>query len=591
MSRVPEMRGTLEISMKIVRPNDGSQRVLLHRILLLLFTVVLLLTLYANSRLSFDPLQEGTLSPLSDGWILSYQGTVLEEEIELPYKIEGMLSGKTYLLSRILPEEFPNTNASLALETSMRTLSVRIDGQSIYEYGGGESPYRRPVLGGSFMHYIRLPDWAAGREISLVMTFHSQNQFAGIIQLPTIGTKSDQLLYQLRELPNMIFGIIFLFAGMLAASVSFILTRGRKRESLWYFGWIEIALGSWLFANNCTKFILIPNAVLALDMGYFALYLLPYFLIQYVRVSYSIIGRVIRIFMIAAETMIGAYILVGLLQFAGLIQYSETLQFAGLYLLLFISALFVLLLNEFIHGNKDILSFLLAIGALFLTVFAELVLLLLSVVLENALTVHIGMAISGAILLYHSIRFIAREQESEVRAKILLELSSTDALTGAGNRKGYEKRVSRIIEKTRAFDSLGLIMADINSLRSINDTYGRAEGDRVLKNFVLHMSNLVPGRSEVYRVGSDEFIVFVTSTTYEQMSLLCTDVQNHAFHTETCAYDVACGYSFYVKESEKSFEDALTEADAAMYDCKAGIQRSRKALQTRQRLEGTGEVD
>ena len=533
------------------------------------------------------PCRKGRCLRFPTGGTLSYQGEILEEEITLPYKIEGMLSGKTYVLSRMLPEEFPNTNASFAFETSMRTLSVLIDGQSIYEYGGGESPYRRPVLGGSFMHYIRLPDRAAGHELSLVMTFHSQNQFAGIIQLPTLGTKSDQLLYQLRELPNLIFGIIFLFAGILAASVSFMLTPGRKRESLWYFGWIEIALGSWIFAHNCTKFILIPNAVLALDMGYFALYLLPYFLIQYVRVSYSIIARVIRIFMIAAESMIGAYILVGLLQFAGLVQYSETLQFAGLYLLLFISALFVLLLIEFLHGNKDILSFLLAIGSLFLTVFAELVLLLLSVVLENALTVHIGMAISGAILLYHSIRFIAREQESEVRAKILLELSSTDTLTGAGNRKGYEKRVSRILEKTRVFDPIGLLMVDINSLRSINDTYGRSAGDSVLKDLVLHMSNLVPGRSEVYRVGSDEFMVFVTSTTYEQMSLLCTDVQHHTFHTDICAYEVACGYSFYVKESEKSFEDAVTEADAAMYDCKVGNRRSRKASQTRQRLEGT----
>ena len=585
--RMQVIRVALEIAMKIVRQNDGSQRVLLHRILLLLFAVVLLLTLYANSLLSFNPLSEGTLIPLAEGWELSYQGSVIEEDIVLPYKIEGMLSGKTYVLSGILPEELPNTNVSLGFETSMRSLSVLIDGQTVYEYGLGDTPYRRPVLGGSFMHYIRLPDWSAGHELSLVMTFHSQNQFAGIIQLPTLGTKSDQLLYQLRELPNLIFGIIFLFAGLLAASVSFILTPGRKRESMWYFGWIEIALGAWIFAHNCTKFILIPNAVLALDLGYMALYLLPYFLIQYVRVSYSIIGRIIRIFMIAAESLIGAYIIVGVLQFLGIVQFSETLQFAGLYLLLFISALFLLLLIEFLHGNKDILTFLLAIGALFLTVFAELVLLLLSVVLENALTVHIGMAISGAILLYHSVRFIGREQESEVRAKVLLELSYTDTLTGAGNRKGYERRVARIMEKSRAFDPIGLLMVDIESLRSINDTFGRAEGDNVLKDLVLHMSNLVPGRSEVYRVGSDEFMVFVTSTTYEQMSLLCTDVQHHAFHTDICAYEVACGYSFYVKESEKSFEDAVTEADAAMYDCKVGNRRSRKASQTRHRLEGT----
>ncbi len=560
--------------MKRVLQRDGRKIITIHRILLILFIVILFTSVYLDSFLFIPSLSEGKRVPLETGWILSHEGAVVESGISLPHKISGGVNGKTYTLSNTLPDTFPSTNASFTIETSMRSLDILLDGESIYSYALQESPWKRPVLGGSVSHYVRLPDWAPGHEISLVMSFYSNNPFAGIVQLPTIGSKADQIIYQMRELPNLIFGLLFLFTGVVCVLTSLGIRKGKQRKSLWYFGWIEVALGAWVFTQNCTKFIIIPNSVLALNFSYMALYLLPYFLLQYVRTSYSIVKRVLKPFIITSDLFIGAYVLVGLLQFLGVIQYSDTLLYAGLGLILFIIAIFAVLLIEFLQGNRDVLSFLAAVGVLLLTVTGEVVLLMLSIILENALFVHAGMALSGAILLYHSTKVIARGYRSEVHGELLLNLVHTDSLTGVGSRASYENRVSSMTGSGRPSKPTGILMVDINNLRAINDTYGREAGDNVLKDLALQLMELEPGRSEVYRIGGDEFFVFFDSITYEQMSLLCTDVQQKEYRTHECTYSAACGYSFYVTEKEKPLEEVIIEADANMYDCKAGRKRA-----------------
>ncbi len=563
--------------MKSGQHSENRSRIIGQRILLVLFAAVLLFSIIKTAQINVPPLSDGIMEPFASGWDIYEGDQLIASDVTLPYKVQGNVNGKTYTLKNVLPDTFPTTNASLSLDTSLRTLEVFLDGESIYYYGYADREVSsRQVLGASFTHFIRLPDSSGGHEISLEMKVTSYNQFAGIMHVPTIGQKADQVQYQMRELPNLVFGLVFLFTGIVCALISLSLNRGRQRKSMVYFGWIMIALGAWLFSQNCTKFIFIPNAVLALNFSYAALYLLPFFLIQYVRSSYAVLKRITDPFLLIAKIFIGAYIAVGIGQFFGLVQFSVTLQFAGLGLLLFILGLFIMLLIEFLNGNKDMITFLAAVGALLLTVLFELVLLLMSVVLENALVVHAGMGISGAILLYHSVRFIGREIRNEVNEKIRLNLVNTDALTGAGNRTTYEARVAQITSKTSPFSSIGVLMVDVNDLKAINDTYGRNEGDLVLKDMVLEMMSIVPGRSEVYRVGGDEFMVLIESITYEQMSIICTETQNHNFGTATCSYTVACGYSFYVKESEKSFEDVTIDADAAMYDCKAALKRSRK---------------
>jgi diguanylate cyclase (GGDEF)-like protein len=544
-----------------------------HTYLLLLFLVVVVLitSLYFDSFLQTEPLIEGDQIKLDSGWTLSSGSTRLAQNLSLPYQIEGDVAGRDYHLKRMLPDEFPNSNASLSVDTSMSSLEVLIDDRSIYSFSGEPTRWGKPILGGGFTHFIRLPDWSPGHEITIVMNFTSNNPFAGLLRAPVIGTKTDQLMSQMRELPSLAFGFIFLFTGLVCVLTALGLRSGRERESIWYFGWLEIALGAWVFTQNCAKLLIIRNPVLPMNFSIVALFILPYFLIQYVRVSYMVIERKLRPFLYASAGFLIAYVMGGIGQVTGLFEYPDMLLIAGLALVLYIVALFVVLLVDYRRGNRELISFLLAIGALFITVLAEEVLLILSIPVDNALILHVGMSLCGAVLLVHSARVVSQGRRTQFREQMLLELAYTDSLTGVGNRAAYENRIKEISNRGKRSQVIGVLLCDVNDLKPINDSFGHAIGDRILKDIAVRVTEMLPDETEIFRIGGDEFVTFIHHITEEQLSLLCSRIHSRVFQAGGCRYNVACGYSLYMKERTKTFTDIIGEADGAMYACKASM--------------------
>ncbi|MCF7942262.1 MAG: diguanylate cyclase [Spirochaetia bacterium] len=538
-------------------------------VLVLLVAVVLLVSLAIDSSLETAPLREGNQVVLDSGWSITGEQGLLAADQDLPYHIEGEVGGKLFHISRTLPDSFPNTNVSLSLETSMSTLEVLLDGKSLYAFTGDATLWKDPVLGGGFTHFVRLPDWAPGHEITLVMGFTSNNSFSGRVAAPILGTKSDQLLLQLRELPSLAFGLIFLCTGIICVCTSLGLRKGSEQNSLWYFGWLELALGAWVFTQNCAKLIIIRNPVLPMNLSLVALFILPYVLTQYIRASYMILDRKLRPFLYISEVFLIAFIAGGVAQFLGLFEYVDMLLVAGMALALFIIALFIVLLIDHRRGNRDLFSFLLAVGVLFITVIAEELLLVMSIVLENAVVLHIGMSLCGAILLSHTARVISQGEKSKIREQMLLELAYTDSLTGLGNRTAYEKWIVSVPDRGKRSRVMGVLLFDVNDLKPINDRFGHAAGDQLLRVVSRRITGLLPESAETFRIGGDEFVTFVPHVTEEQLAVLCDTILEQVFTIRGCRHTVACGYALFLNEKSDSLAAVIAEADAAMYVCKA----------------------
>lgn len=557
--------------MNIGHQIDGRIISRVQLVLFVLVTIVLLTSLYFDSFLQTSPLKEGGQIVLDSGWSIHTDQSRIAASQDLPFQIDSVAEESTYYITRTLPDTFPNTNASFSVDTSMSSLEILLDGQQLYSFSGDMTPWGKPVLGGGFTHFVRLPDWAPGHEITMVMNYTSNNSFAGRIYVPVIGTKSDQILLQLRELPSLAFGLIFLFTGIVCALTSLGLRKGKEQNSLWYFGWLEIALGSWVFTQNCAKLIIIRNPALPMNFSIAALFALPYFLIQYIRSSYMILDRKLRPFMYISEVFLFAFAAGGVAQFFGWFEYADMLLVSGLALALFIIALFIVLLIDYKRGNRELISFLLAVGILFATVFAEELLLMMSIVIENAVILHIGMSLCGAILLSHSARVITQGEKNQFREQVLLELAYTDSLTGLSNRTAYEKWLASVSVKGKRSQVLGVVVFDINDLKPINDSFGHAIGDQLLKDFAVRITGLMPDGAETFRIGGDEFVSFIPNITEEQLDQLCFTICSHRYKIMGCRYSAACGYSLYMSESSDSLTDVIAEADSAMYDCKASM--------------------
>lgn len=88
----------------------------------------------------------------------------------------------------------------------------------------------------------------------------------------------------------------------------------------------------------------------------------------------------------------------------------------------------------------------------------------------------------------------------------LAELNGKDLLTGILNRNSYEQELAGYPERCKK--RLGCVFADLNGLHELNEVKGHAAGDSSLQ-YVSHALKVVFGDENTYRIGGDEFVVFI----------------------------------------------------------------------------------
>jgi len=145
-----------------------------------------------------------------------------------------------------------------------------------------------------------------------------------------------------------------------------------------------------------------------------------------------------------------------------------------------------------------------------------------------------------------------------------------DQNTGVWNRNCYEFDFNEENPKLLPENSSFIyVICDINGLKEINDTYGHLEGDKIIEQTALSITNCLASASKIYRIGGDEFVaVYVGSDE----SLVAEEINNVQEYTEkhfegnTVPLSVSLGYA--VRRDGESLEDTARRADKDMYQNK-----------------------
>ena len=88
----------------------------------------------------------------------------------------------------------------------------------------------------------------------------------------------------------------------------------------------------------------------------------------------------------------------------------------------------------------------------------------------------------------------------------LVDLSSRDVLTGLANRRSFELALAREVDRVaRSGEAALLLMLDIDHFKRVNDTYGHAAGDQVLRAVAAALVDSVRPMDLVARIGGEEF--------------------------------------------------------------------------------------
>ncbi|MGA8901119.1 GGDEF domain-containing protein [Bradyrhizobium sp.] len=152
--------------------------------------------------------------------------------------------------------------------------------------------------------------------------------------------------------------------------------------------------------------------------------------------------------------------------------------------------------------------------------------------------------------------------------------ADTDFLLGIPNRRGFERELGRAISYIQRYHAGGaLIVLDVDRLKPINDNFGHAAGDQVLKAIVAALSRQIRSSDVIGRLGGDEFALLLWNVSetdaHAKAAALEEDIDrlNFAFARRTVATGVSTGVVVLGPHSDAA--SALADADCAMYVRKA----------------------
>lgn len=172
---------------------------------------------------------------------------------------------------------------------------------------------------------------------------------------------------------------------------------------------------------------------------------------------------------------------------------------------------------------------------------------------------------SASLLLSTLTLFLASMLRNRDTFRSLERLSTTDQLTGAGNRRGFTEYIRAVPDGI----FLAFIFGDLNGLKRINDTQGHEAGDHLLQQAVRHMKAL-SGDNAVFRMGGDEFMVIARHASEQQAQQL---VRELLARYRSSGISMALGV-VVCQTPIANIDEVLSQADREMYTDKERIYTS-----------------
>jgi diguanylate cyclase (GGDEF)-like protein len=161
--------------------------------------------------------------------------------------------------------------------------------------------------------------------------------------------------------------------------------------------------------------------------------------------------------------------------------------------------------------------------------------------------------------------------EARAISERLLRQATHDELTGLINRRELLLRLNDLVDEGAA-DSVDLLFIDLDRFKDINDSFGHAAGDEVLRVIGQRLSELLGERAQVSRIGGDEFVIFVVDAPPGEATRVAHDViVGMREPIQTLCVRASVGASIGVARypiSASNAAELLRNADTAMYHAK-----------------------
>ncbi|WP_261885648.1 sensor domain-containing diguanylate cyclase [Vibrio pomeroyi] len=188
-----------------------------------------------------------------------------------------------------------------------------------------------------------------------------------------------------------------------------------------------------------------------------------------------------------------------------------------------------------------------------------------------------GIALVGttiSLLLAYIVNMQIREKERlyrmlDKRTEELRFLADHDSLTEIYNRRAFNKKLDKAIERDQPFSLIGF---DIDKFKGINDEFGHPAGDALLIHVIKLISVNLKQGDDLFRLGGDEFCIISSISNHEALNRYLECILNTVSHShcEHKGRQLSCTLSIgaAIRSGEDS-EEIMQKADSMLYQSKS----------------------
>jgi diguanylate cyclase (GGDEF)-like protein len=163
--------------------------------------------------------------------------------------------------------------------------------------------------------------------------------------------------------------------------------------------------------------------------------------------------------------------------------------------------------------------------------------------------------------------------------------ATTDGLTGLMNHRTFYEALERELWRSRRYGgAISLVMADVDNLKPINDSYGHRAGDKVLAEISNRLKECIRQIDLAARYGGDEFAIILPNTGLEEAMVVCQRIVEAVSRSpvlwqgEHIPLSISLGVGEYAGDANP--EDITSRSDQALYVAKHSGKNTVRAFET-----------
>lgn len=512
---------------------------------------------------------------LADAWDITINGHVYENVDLTDFHFPAVRKGDVVTMQCVLPSDWGLVEGAMRFYVRHSAVRMYVEDEQVYEYGCDRLAEGKTI--GSGYQFIDFPNEYQGKRLCITLFVAEEKAFSKFDSIRLYEWKNAyRALATENRLPLFCGSFLSIFGIIICVITIFSLLYSTKYIRLLCISLFSICMGLWTLSYYNVMLIFAAPLYSISLINYLALYLAPIPLTVYIydevaNLKYKLLKIFYRIFIVV---VFSAFVVTMMLHALDIVHLTGTLKYMQVILLGgLIFFLLVLILNlKFgrAENRLSVLGLLVFIGCV---AYDMLGYNSQRYFAKNFFNIK-GVSSSG-IMIFICIMFVSyyiemtQKMMQQKERDFLIKSAYTDELTQLHNRRYCMEYMNKLKDE-RNF-KYTVICFDLNNLKTVNDTYGHAKGDVLIRSAAEVIAQTFESYGVVARMGGDEFVAVIRTADETKLTALMEQFSQNIAHKNHVIKDlnmsIAYGYASG-SHSDSDIEKVYQTADDRMYENK-----------------------